>query len=145
MEEQEVPPENERYKSVPRESLQRQSSRRPSPMDRNIAGLARQTTSSPNDFKREESSHHPSRMFLINEDLFRQLNQDIHALKDRPRFTGEGEYNHLEWIRWIDYLQKKMHCPDSLIISKLPMILAGLAEIWFDEECHDNDFSTWEE
>ena len=84
-------------------------------------------------------------MVLTNEDLFKLLKQDVPALKDWPRYTGEGEYNHLEWIRWIYSLQKNMHFPDSLIISKLPMILVGLEKIWFDEECNDSDFSTWEE
>lgn len=68
-------------------------------MDKNISGLARQTTSSPYTFKREESSNHSTKMVLTNEDLFKFLKQDIPALKDWPRFTGEEEYNHLEWIR----------------------------------------------
>lgn len=66
MEEQEVPLKNERYNSVPRESLEIQSSRRPSPMDRNISGFSRQTTSFPNNINRVESSNHSTRMILKN-------------------------------------------------------------------------------
>lgn len=51
MDEQEIPPRDERHNSVPRQSLERQGFRRPSPMDRNISGFSRQNTSSPKNLR----------------------------------------------------------------------------------------------
>ncbi len=91
VEEEEIPPRDNTYTSVPRDSPDRQSSRRPRPMDRNMSGFAKQDIPPPNNFKREGSSNHSTKMALTNEDLFKFLKKDIPALKDWPRFTGEGE------------------------------------------------------
>ncbi|MBW0575914.1 hypothetical protein O181_115629 [Austropuccinia psidii MF-1] len=45
--------------------------------------------------------------------------RDIPNLEEWPRFSVEGEYNHVEFIRTIDMLQEYFHIPDEIIIGKL--------------------------
>jgi len=48
-----------------------------------------------------------------------------------PTFSGEGEYDHYEFIEWIDNLKEDTNAPDELICSKLPTILKGVAHTWY--------------
>ncbi|KAG0145802.1 hypothetical protein CROQUDRAFT_18710, partial [Cronartium quercuum f. sp. fusiforme G11] len=57
---------------------------------------------------------------------------DFPTLKDWPKFGGEGEYNHLEFIKWIDDVKRDTHCPDTLITLKLSL-------------SRDNGPMTWDE
>ncbi|MBW0572707.1 hypothetical protein O181_112422 [Austropuccinia psidii MF-1] len=41
--------------------------------------------------------------------------KDIPKLEEWPTFSGEGEYNHIEFIRNIDMLQEDFHTPDEII------------------------------
>ncbi|MBW0467887.1 hypothetical protein O181_007602 [Austropuccinia psidii MF-1] len=45
--------------------------------------------------------------------------KDIPKLEEWPTFSGEGEYNHIEFIRKIDILQKKFHIPDQIVVAKV--------------------------
>ncbi|MBW0475770.1 hypothetical protein O181_015485 [Austropuccinia psidii MF-1] len=45
--------------------------------------------------------------------------KDIPKLAEWPTFSGEGEYNHIEFIRTIDMLQEDFHIPDEIIVGKL--------------------------
>ena len=48
-----------------------------------------------------------------------------------PTFSGEGEYDHFEFIEWIDNLKEDTNAPDELICSKLTSILKGVANTWY--------------
>ena len=60
-------------------------------------------------------------------------------MKDLPptsswmTFSGEGEYDHVEFSDWVDRLQTDFHMKDALVTSKLNIVLTGLARIWFIE------------
>ncbi|MBW0585240.1 hypothetical protein O181_124955, partial [Austropuccinia psidii MF-1] len=45
--------------------------------------------------------------------------KDIPKLEEWPTFSGEGEYNHIEFIRAIDILKEDFHIPDETIVGKL--------------------------
>ncbi|MBW0568784.1 hypothetical protein O181_108499 [Austropuccinia psidii MF-1] len=45
--------------------------------------------------------------------------KDIPKLEEWPTFSGEGEYNHIEFIRTIDMLQEDLNIPDEIIVRKL--------------------------
>ncbi|MBW0503251.1 hypothetical protein O181_042966 [Austropuccinia psidii MF-1] len=44
--------------------------------------------------------------------------KDISKLEEWLRFSGEGEYNHIEFVRAIDMLQEYFHIPHELIVEK---------------------------
>ncbi|MBW0551564.1 hypothetical protein O181_091279 [Austropuccinia psidii MF-1] len=41
--------------------------------------------------------------------------KDIPKLEEWPTLSGEGEYNHIEFIRNMDGLQEDLHIPDEII------------------------------
>ncbi|MBW0576748.1 hypothetical protein O181_116463 [Austropuccinia psidii MF-1] len=49
--------------------------------------------------------------------------EDILKLEEWPTFSGEGEYNHIEFIRTIDMLQKDFHIPDEIIVENYTILL----------------------
>ncbi|MBW0543994.1 hypothetical protein O181_083709 [Austropuccinia psidii MF-1] len=44
--------------------------------------------------------------------------KDIPKLEEWPTFSGEGEYNHIEFTRTIDMLHGDFNIPDELIVAK---------------------------
>ncbi|MBW0581252.1 hypothetical protein O181_120967, partial [Austropuccinia psidii MF-1] len=53
--------------------------------------------------------------------------KDIPKLEEWPTFSGEGEYNHIEFIRTIDMLQEDFHIPDEIIVGKLHSLFTRTA------------------
>ncbi|MBW0574967.1 hypothetical protein O181_114682 [Austropuccinia psidii MF-1] len=43
--------------------------------------------------------------------------KDIPKFEEWPKFSGEGEYNHIEFIRTIDMLQEDFDIPDEIIMG----------------------------
>ncbi|MBW0497020.1 hypothetical protein O181_036735 [Austropuccinia psidii MF-1] len=57
--------------------------------------------------------------------------RDIPKLEEWPTFSGEGEYNHIEFIRTIDMFQRDFHIPDEIIVGKLHSIFTRTAKKWY--------------
>ncbi|MBW0531799.1 hypothetical protein O181_071514 [Austropuccinia psidii MF-1] len=57
--------------------------------------------------------------------------KDIRKLEEWPTFSGEGEYNHIEFIRTIDMLQEDFHIPDEIIVGKLQSLFTRTAKKWY--------------
>ncbi|MBW0528671.1 hypothetical protein O181_068386 [Austropuccinia psidii MF-1] len=52
--------------------------------------------------------------------------KDIPTLEEWPTFSGEGKYDHIEFIRTIDMLQEDFHIPDDIIVGKHTLCLQEL-------------------
>jgi len=75
------------------------------------------------------------------------LKKDYPPLRDWPKFYGEGEYNHVEFIEWIDDVKKQFHMHDRVIIPKLTTLFQGLAKEWYKAKrkvASDNDLESWD-
>ncbi|MBW0588590.1 hypothetical protein O181_128305 [Austropuccinia psidii MF-1] len=46
------------------------------------------------------------------------LMKEAPQLKEWPKFTGEGEYDHMSFIKTIDMLQEDYAIPDELITAR---------------------------
>ncbi|MBW0565366.1 hypothetical protein O181_105081 [Austropuccinia psidii MF-1] len=57
--------------------------------------------------------------------------KDIPKLEEWPTFSGEGEYNCIEFIRTIDMLWEDFHIPDEIIVGKLHSLFARTAKKWY--------------
>ncbi|MBW0562274.1 hypothetical protein O181_101989 [Austropuccinia psidii MF-1] len=64
--------------------------------------------------------------------------RDILKLEEWPTFSGEVEYNHIEFIRTVDMLQKDFHIPDEMIVGKLHSLLARTAKKWYYKVREEN-------
>lgn len=89
-----------------------------------------------------ETSPNPEGM---ESSLFRMIKFDFPQSKDWPKFSGEGEYDHMEFIDWEDQIKIDMHVPDTLIMSKLSIVFTGLAKLWFQEKRREVGRLSWQE
>ncbi|MBW0546421.1 hypothetical protein O181_086136 [Austropuccinia psidii MF-1] len=54
--------------------------------------------------------------------------KDIPKLEGWPTFSGEGEYNHIDFIRTIDMLQEDFNIPDETIVGKLHSLFTRISK-----------------
>ncbi|MBW0519597.1 hypothetical protein O181_059312 [Austropuccinia psidii MF-1] len=57
--------------------------------------------------------------------------KDIPKLEEWPTFFGEGENNHIYFIRTIDMLQEDFSIPDEIIVGKLHSLFTRTAKKWY--------------
>ncbi|MBW0563983.1 hypothetical protein O181_103698 [Austropuccinia psidii MF-1] len=70
-------------------------------------------------FKTKEELTNPFITDLSHQDNNQVLMKEAPQLKEWPIFTGEGEYDHMSFIKTIDMLQEYYTIPDELITSRL--------------------------
>ncbi|MBW0561059.1 hypothetical protein O181_100774 [Austropuccinia psidii MF-1] len=69
--------------------------------------------------------------------------KDIPKLEEWPTFPGEGEYNHIEFIRTIDILQEYFHIPDEIIVGNLYSLFTRTAKKWYYKMRLDHGKHDW--
>ncbi|MBW0540608.1 hypothetical protein O181_080323 [Austropuccinia psidii MF-1] len=69
--------------------------------------------------------------------------KDIPRLEEWPTFSGEGEYNHIEFIRTIDMFQEYVHIPDKIIVGKLHSFFNRTANKWYYKMRLDHGEHVW--
>ena len=76
------------------------------------------------------------------------LNKLLPPIKDWTEFLGEGEYDHINFIKYIEHILKVYEAPDEAILTRLPRLFEGLALDWFinkQEAVGYQDWTTWKE
>ena len=58
--------------------------------------------------------------------------KNVPKIDNWPQFKGEGEYDHLEFIRAIELLKEDFELNDTSITSRLICIFKGAAKKWFN-------------
>ncbi|MBW0586381.1 hypothetical protein O181_126096 [Austropuccinia psidii MF-1] len=53
--------------------------------------------------------------------------KDIPRLEKWPTFSGEGEYNHMEFIKTIDMLKEDFNIPDEYISDRLHSLFTSVS------------------
>ncbi|MBW0580769.1 hypothetical protein O181_120484 [Austropuccinia psidii MF-1] len=69
----------------------------------------------------KDLSHQENKKVLMNE---------TPQLREWPTFTGEGEYDHMSFIKTIDILQEDYSIPDELITPRLHSLFEKSAKRW---------------
>ena len=82
---------------------------------------------------------------FLNIELLKHLRKDFPNSKDWVKFSGEGEYNHHEFIDWVDQLKEENMMPDILITSKLALVFSGVAREWYIEKRRDTGSLSWDQ
>ncbi|KNZ53908.1 uncharacterized protein VP01_30g1, partial [Puccinia sorghi] len=83
----------------------------------------------------------------VSVEVQKQLTQAI-SKSDWPTFSGKGEYDHLDFINWIDSAKRHSNLNDGVIVLKLLTILTDGARSWFKtmEARHQNkNWDFWRE
>ncbi|MBW0508999.1 hypothetical protein O181_048714 [Austropuccinia psidii MF-1] len=60
-----------------------------------------------------------------------ELLKDVPKLKEWPHFSGEGEYDHMKFIRGIDIIKEDFELPDSLVTARFNTLFTSSAHRWY--------------
>ncbi|MBW0568042.1 hypothetical protein O181_107757 [Austropuccinia psidii MF-1] len=73
------------------------------------------------------------------------LLKEVPKLKEWPHFSGEGEYDHMEFIRGIDMIEEDFELPDRLVTERLNTLLTRPAHRWYIKllQAHRHQSWTW--
>ncbi|MBW0525132.1 hypothetical protein O181_064847 [Austropuccinia psidii MF-1] len=69
--------------------------------------------------------------------------KDIPKFEEWPTFCGEGEYNHIEFIRTIDMLQEDFHIHDEIIVGKLHSLFTRTSKKCYYKMRQDHGKHDW--
>ncbi|MBW0567102.1 hypothetical protein O181_106817 [Austropuccinia psidii MF-1] len=81
-------------------------------------------------------------------DLSHQYNNQVlmkeeFQLKEWSKFTGEGEYDHMSFIKTIGMLQEDYAIPDKFITARLHSLFEKSAKRWYYGTRQTNGKNTW--
>ncbi|MBW0539466.1 hypothetical protein O181_079181 [Austropuccinia psidii MF-1] len=106
-----------------------------------------------NDFPRQSTPILDRNVLNLNNDLHHIISsnaevetacnfKDIPRLEEWPTFSGEVEYNHMEFMKTIDMFKEDFNIPDEYIIAILPSLFTKSAKKWYYKmrEDHGNHF-----
>ncbi|MBW0555527.1 hypothetical protein O181_095242 [Austropuccinia psidii MF-1] len=69
--------------------------------------------------------------------------KDIPRLEEWPTFSGEGEYNHMEFIKTIDMLKEDFNIPDEYISSRSHSQFTKSQKKWYYKMRQDYGKNPW--
>ncbi|MBW0550015.1 hypothetical protein O181_089730, partial [Austropuccinia psidii MF-1] len=76
------------------------------------------------------------------------LMKEAFQLKEWPSLTGEGEYDHMSFIKTIDMLQEDYAIQDELIAARLHSLFEKSEKRWYygiRQTNHKNTWSWWKQ
>ncbi|MBW0593562.1 hypothetical protein O181_133277 [Austropuccinia psidii MF-1] len=93
--------------------------------------------------KPKEEITNPFIKDLSNQDNNQVLIKEAPQSKEWPTFTGEGEYDHMSFIKTIDMLQEEHAIPEELITSRFHPLFEKSAKTLYYGIRQTNGKSTW--
>ncbi|MBW0510128.1 hypothetical protein O181_049843 [Austropuccinia psidii MF-1] len=73
------------------------------------------------------------------------LLKEVPKLKEWPHFSGEGEYDHIEFIRGIEMIKEYFELPDRLVTERFNTLFTRSAHRWYIKvrQAHGHQSWTW--
>ncbi|MBW0505743.1 hypothetical protein O181_045458 [Austropuccinia psidii MF-1] len=73
------------------------------------------------------------------------LLKEVPKLKEGPQFSGEGEYDHMEFITGIDIIKEDFELPDRLVTARFNILFTKSAHRWYIKlrQAHGHQSWTW--
>ncbi|MBW0512072.1 hypothetical protein O181_051787 [Austropuccinia psidii MF-1] len=77
--------------------------------------------------------------------MSQELLKEVPRPKEWPHFSGEGEYEHMEFIRGIDIIKEDFELPDRLVIKRFNTLFTRSAHRWYIKlrQAHGHQSWTW--
>ncbi|MBW0561914.1 hypothetical protein O181_101629 [Austropuccinia psidii MF-1] len=69
--------------------------------------------------------------------------KDIPRLEEWPTFSGEGEYNHIEFMKAIDMFKEDFNIPDEYISARLSSLFPKSEKKWYYKMRQDHGKHSW--
>ncbi|MBW0555491.1 hypothetical protein O181_095206 [Austropuccinia psidii MF-1] len=81
----------------------------------------------------------------LNPSMGQALLKEVQKIKEWPHFSGEGEYDHMEFVRGIDMNKEDFELPDRLVIERLNTSFTKSAYRWYIKlrQAHGHQSWTW--
>ncbi|MBW0553389.1 hypothetical protein O181_093104 [Austropuccinia psidii MF-1] len=69
----------------------------------------------------------------------------VPKLKEWPHFSGEGEYDHMEFIRGIEMIKENFELPDKLVTERFHTLFSRSSHRWYIKlrQAHGHQSWTW--
>ncbi|MBW0572073.1 hypothetical protein O181_111788 [Austropuccinia psidii MF-1] len=73
------------------------------------------------------------------------LLEEVPKLKEWPHFSGEGEYDHMQFIRGIDIIKEDFELPERLLTAGINTLFTKSAQRWYIKlrQAHGHQSWTW--
>ncbi|MBW0582099.1 hypothetical protein O181_121814 [Austropuccinia psidii MF-1] len=73
------------------------------------------------------------------------LLKEVPKRKEWPHFNGEGEYDHMEFIRGIEIIKEDFELPDRLVTARFKTLFTRSAHRWYIKlrQAHGHQIWTW--
>ncbi|MBW0491644.1 hypothetical protein O181_031359 [Austropuccinia psidii MF-1] len=73
------------------------------------------------------------------------LLKEVPKLKERPHFSGEREYDHMEFIRGIERIKEDFELPERLVTAIFNTLFTRLGHRWYIKlrQAHGHQSWTW--
>ncbi|MBW0531734.1 hypothetical protein O181_071449 [Austropuccinia psidii MF-1] len=91
----------------------------------------------------KEELSNPLKTELIHQDNNQVLMKETLKLKEWPKFTGEGEYYHMSFIKTIEMLQDDYAITDELVTARLHSLFEKSTKRWYYGIRQTNGKNTW--
>ncbi|MBW0506666.1 hypothetical protein O181_046381 [Austropuccinia psidii MF-1] len=74
-----------------------------------------------------------------------ELLKEVPKLKEWPHPSGEGEYDHMEFIRGIEMIKEDCKLPDRLVTARFNTLFTRSAHLWYIKltQAHGQQSWTW--
>ncbi|MBW0507546.1 hypothetical protein O181_047261 [Austropuccinia psidii MF-1] len=71
--------------------------------------------------------------------------KEVPKLKEWPHFSGEGEYDHMEFIRGIEMIKEDFELPEKLVTARFDTLCTRSAHRWYTKlrQAHGHQSWTW--
>ncbi|MBW0514763.1 hypothetical protein O181_054478 [Austropuccinia psidii MF-1] len=81
----------------------------------------------------------------LDPSMGKELLKEVPKLKRWHHFSGEGEYDHMEFIRGIDMIKEDFELPDRLVTAIFKTLFPRSAHIWYIKlrQSHGHQSWTW--
>ncbi|MBW0519338.1 hypothetical protein O181_059053 [Austropuccinia psidii MF-1] len=75
----------------------------------------------------------------------KELLKEVPKIKECPHFSGEGEYDHMEFIRGIDRIKEDFELPERLVTSRFNAFFTKSAHRWYIKlrQAYEHQSWTW--
>ncbi|MBW0515239.1 hypothetical protein O181_054954 [Austropuccinia psidii MF-1] len=72
-----------------------------------------------------------------------ELLKEVPKLEEWPHFSGEGEYDHVEFIRGIDIIKEDFKLTDRLVTARFNTLCTRSAHRWYIKQRKSHGHQSW--
>ncbi|MBW0561450.1 hypothetical protein O181_101165 [Austropuccinia psidii MF-1] len=69
--------------------------------------------------------------------------REVPKLKEWPHLSGEGEYNHMKFIRGIGMIKEDFELPDTLVTGRSNTFFTKEAHRWYIKSRQEHGYQSW--